>query len=132
MNNNKILQNKEYYSYIEENYLYIPPEIQELLGNSFIITHGLDETLWLFKPDAWKRFYDKLRTFPLDNKDTRSFVRFFMVSATELKLESNNRVHLPDYLLRFWGKNFRVVIRNNRRFDPSKGVCLEIVLNMEK
>lgn len=36
------------------------------------------------------------------------------------------------YLLRFWGKNFRVVIRNNRRFDPSKGVCLEIVLNMEK
>lgn len=42
----------------------IPAKYREGLGETFIITRGLDGCLYLYPSDAWQEFADKLQSLP--------------------------------------------------------------------
>ena len=56
--------------------LIIPAKFREILGDSFVITKGLDNCLFVYPDNEWKLFEEKLRTLPLTNKNARTFTRF--------------------------------------------------------
>ena len=50
----------------------------------------MDACLYI-RGDEWKNFEEKLRTFPLTNKDARALKRFFLARATECELDKQGR-----------------------------------------
>lgn len=58
----------------------------------------------------WKNFEDKLRTFPLTNKDARALKRFFLAKATECEIDKQSRFLIPLSLREFAGVKKEVVI----------------------
>ena len=71
--------------------LILPAKIREDMGDKFIVTKGLDGCLFGFSQNEWTNFEEKLRTFPLTNKDARDFVRFFLSGATECEIDKQGR-----------------------------------------
>ena len=76
----------------------IPSKFREDLGESFIVTKGLDGCLFAYSKDEWKKFELKLKTLPMTNEATRNFIRFFFSGATECELDKQGRITLPQNL----------------------------------
>ena len=69
----------------------------------------MDACLYI-RGDEWKNFEEKLRTFPLTNKDARELKRFFLARATECELDKQGRFLINSNLREFAGLEKEVVI----------------------
>lgn len=78
--------------------LIIPAKFREDLGDSFILTKGLDNCLFVYPKSEWKVLEEKLKSLPLTRKDARAFVRFFFAGATECELDKQGRILIPSNL----------------------------------
>ncbi len=76
----------------------IPSKLREKLGETFIITKGLDNCLFVYPMNEWSLLENKLKSLPLTRKDARAFVRFFFSGATECELDKQGRVLIPSNL----------------------------------
>ena len=63
----------------------LPADFRQELGVSFIITKGLDGSLFLFPQAAWDEFAAKLRTLSIADPNARAFARFFIAGARTLE-----------------------------------------------
>ncbi|TYP54951.1 division/cell wall cluster transcriptional repressor MraZ [Thermosediminibacter litoriperuensis] len=78
--------------------LIIPSKFRELLGDSFILTKGLDRCLFVYPKDEWSLLEQKLKTLPLTKKDARAFIRFFFSGAVEVEIDKQGRILIPPML----------------------------------
>lgn len=76
----------------------IPAKFRSDLGNTFILTKGLDNCLFIYPEDEWVILENKLKSLPLTRKDARAFVRFFFSGATECELDKQGRILIPNSL----------------------------------
>lgn len=76
----------------------IPAKFREKLDETFIVTKGLDNCLFIFPKNEWEIFESKLKSLPLTRKDARAFVRFFFSGATECDLDKQGRILVPNNL----------------------------------
>ncbi|SDK40200.1 division/cell wall cluster transcriptional repressor MraZ [Natronincola ferrireducens] len=76
----------------------IPSKFREELGESFIVTKGLDNCLFVYSIEEWKVLEEKLKQLPMTNRDARAFVRFFFAGATECELDNQGRIRIPNNL----------------------------------
>ncbi|WP_073341293.1 division/cell wall cluster transcriptional repressor MraZ [Caldanaerobius fijiensis] len=76
----------------------LPSKFREELGDSFIITKGLDECLFVYSKSEWERIEQKLRELPLNRKDARAFMRFFFAGASQCEVDKQGRVLIPQNL----------------------------------
>ena len=90
--------------------LIIPSKFREELGETFVVTKGLDGCLFLFSDEEWKAFEIKLKSVPLTNKNARQFARFFVAGATPCELDKQGRILLPATLREFAGLEKDVVL----------------------
>lgn len=81
-----------------KNRLSIPAKFREKLGSSFYITKGLDHCLFVFSEEEWGVFVSKLKALPLSNQTARAFARTFFSGATEVELDKQGRIVLPQNL----------------------------------
>ena len=81
-----------------KNRMIVPAKLREGLGNTFVITKGLDGCLYAYPLEEWKILEEKMKTLPLTNKDARSFVRFFFSGACEIELDKQGRGLIPQNL----------------------------------
>jgi len=58
----------------------------------------------------WKNFEEKLRTFPLTNKDARALMRFFLAGAMECEIDKQGRFLITNSLREFAGLEKEVII----------------------
>ena len=72
--------------------LIVPAKFREGLGESFIVTKGLDGCLYIYPKEEWKEFESKLSTLPVGKSDTRKMVRFFLSSASETEVDKQGRI----------------------------------------
>lgn len=75
--------------------LIIPSRFRDELGESCVLTKGMDGCLAIYSQTSWKEFEDKLNTLPLTNKDARDLVRFFVSGATTCDLDEQGRILVP-------------------------------------
>ena len=90
--------------------LIIPSKLREELGETFVVTKGLDGCLFVFSDEEWKAFEIKLKSLPLTNKNARQFARFFVAGATPCELDKQGRILLPATLREFAGLEKDVVL----------------------
>ena len=90
--------------------LIIPSRFREELGETFVVTKGLDGCLFVFSDEEWKAFEIKLKSLPLTNKNARQFARFFVAGATPCVLDKQGRILLPATLREFAGLQKDVVL----------------------
>jgi len=90
--------------------LSIPARFREELGEQFIATKGLDQSLFVYPIDEWKVLEGKLKQLPLTNQNARAFVRFFFSGATECELDSQGRIRIPVNLREHAGLEKEVIV----------------------
>ena len=90
--------------------LIMPSKLKEDMGEKFVVTKGLDGCLFAYSQEEWKTFEEKLRTFPLTNKDARALIRFFLAGAMECEIDKQGRFLIPSNLREFAGLEKEIVI----------------------
>ncbi|WP_372996770.1 division/cell wall cluster transcriptional repressor MraZ, partial [Lutispora sp.] len=70
-----------------KNRLIMPAKFRDELGQTFVMTKGLDNCLFIYSGEEWKIIENKLKSLPMTNKDARAFVRFFFAGATECEID---------------------------------------------
>lgn len=93
----------------KKNRIIIPSKLRDGLGETFIMTKGLDSCLYIYPKDEWQTFEQKLKSLPLTDKNVRSFVRFFFSGANEMEPDKMGRVLIPQSLLSYAGIEGEVV-----------------------
>ena len=69
----------EYYHTIDtKGRVIIPQKYREDLGETFILSTGLDGCLWIHPMEEWREFTANLRELSTIDKGSRQFKRFFM------------------------------------------------------
>ncbi|MEG0770517.1 MAG: division/cell wall cluster transcriptional repressor MraZ [Clostridia bacterium] len=76
--------------------LIVPAKFREDLGDTFIVTKGLDNCLFIFHFDEWKALEAKIRELPFSK--ARDLQRFFFSGAIEVELDKQGRILLPQVL----------------------------------
>ena len=90
----------EYHHTIDEKgRIIIPVKFREELGNSFIITRGIENCLFVYSKENWAQITNKLNSLPFTKKDARTFNRFFMSGATDVELDKQGRVNISKPLI---------------------------------
>ncbi|MCD5322583.1 MULTISPECIES: division/cell wall cluster transcriptional repressor MraZ [Pontibacillus] len=73
----------------------VPSKFREGLGESFVITRGLDKCVFAYPLSEWKVIEEKLKKLPLTKKDARAFTRFFFSGAVECEVDKQGRINIP-------------------------------------
>ena len=99
-----------------------PTKLRELLGESFIITKGLDNCLFVYSVSEWAVLEEKIKSLPLSKG--RNLQRFFFSGASEVEADKQGRILIPQHLREYAGleKDVMVIGASNRAeiWDKSK------------
>lgn len=79
----------------EKGRIIIPAKFRDALGDTFVITRGLDACLFVYPMAEWHILEQKLKALPMMKSDARAFTRFFFSGATECELDKQGRANLP-------------------------------------
>lgn len=92
----------EYHHNIDEKKrLIIPSKYRDEIGNNFVVTKGLDGCLYVYSMKSWNKIIDKLKTLSFTKKDARTFMRFFLSSATVCEFDKQGRITLLSSLIEY-------------------------------
>ncbi len=71
----------------------VPVKFREELGDSFIITKGLDNCLFVFQKETWDELEAKINELPL--ADSRFIKRLLIGSKEALEVDKQGRILVP-------------------------------------
>ena len=92
----------EYHHSIDEKgRLIIPSKFRTELGESFVITRGLENCLFVYSLVEWNKITDKLKKLPFTKQNARNFNRFLLSGATITELDKQGRANIPSTLIDF-------------------------------
>ena len=109
----------EYHHNIDEkNRLIIPSKFRTELGESFVITRGLDNCLFVYSIKEWENIVNKLKNLPFTKKDARNFTRFFLSGAVQSEFDKQGRIIITSPLVQYANLNREcVIIGVNERLE---------------
>lgn len=87
----------------------IPAKFRGQLKNKIVVTRGLDNSLFLYTIDEWKKLAEKLASLPISTANTRAFSRLMLAGAMDCDIDKQGRVVLPAYLKEFAKINKKLV-----------------------
>jgi MraZ protein len=84
----------------EKGRLLIPAKMRsEIAGNVIILTRGVENCLWLFPPEEWKTFSEKLiGSTSLFQEESRLIQRRMIAPAQEAEIDKAGRIVIPPTL----------------------------------
>src|SRR5581483_9805343 len=81
----------------------IPAKFREKMTAGAIITRGIDNCLFVFTSVEWEKLANKLVALPLAQANSRAFSRLMLAGATDVELDAQGRILIPDYLRKYAG-----------------------------
>lgn len=99
-----------HHSLDEKNRFSVPKKFRETLGNTVVITRGLDGCLFIYGKTDWENIEAKIRETPLTKADARGFSRLILSGASEAVLDKLGRIIMPEYLKGFAGIKTEVAV----------------------
>lgn len=92
----------EYQATIDEKgRIAIPAKFRSQLKAKIVVTRGLDNSLFLYTMDEWKKLAEKLASLPIATANTRAFSRLMLAGAMDCEIDKQGRIILPGYLKEF-------------------------------
>ena len=90
--------------------LIIPAKLRDSLGQSFVVTMGVDECLYFYSNDEWEIFTQRLDSQSNSKEEVRLIKRFFRSNAADVEMDSQGRVIIPQDLRDSIGITKEVVV----------------------
>ena len=90
--------------------LAIPSRFRKGLGEKAVLTRGLDNCLFLYPFEEWRKFSEKLSGLSMGQANTRSFARLMLAGAVEVEFDNLGRILIPDYLKNFADLKKKIVV----------------------
>jgi MraZ protein len=87
----------------------IPAKFRPQLKSKVVVTRGLDNSLFLYTLEEWKKLAEKLASLPISTANTRAFSRLMLAGAMDCDIDKQGRIILPSYLKEFAKINKRLV-----------------------
>ncbi|MBL7021752.1 division/cell wall cluster transcriptional repressor MraZ [Patescibacteria group bacterium] len=88
----------------------LPIKFRQVFKSGAVITRGLDNCLFIYPKNDWKKLADKLAALPIGQAKTRAFARLMLAGAMDVSLDKQGRVNLPDYLTTYAKLKKKVII----------------------
>lgn len=88
----------------------IPSKLRKVLSKGAVLTRGLDNCLFIFSLNDWQQMAEKIKGLPLSQANSRAFSRLMLAGAMDVKLDSQGRVLIPDYLRKYAGLRKKIVL----------------------
>jgi MraZ protein len=84
----------------EKGRLLIPAKMRsEVAGNEVVLTRGVENCLWLFPPEEWKTFSEKLiESTSVFQEESRLIQRRMIAPAQETEIDKAGRIVIPPTL----------------------------------
>lgn len=105
----------------------VPAKFREALGDSFVVTLGLDGCLFVYPNEEWEDFVNQLKELP-GSKEARKLQRYFMAGAAPCDVDKQGRVLIPSNLrekagmekdIVFVGVMSKIEIWSRQRWDEN-------------
>ncbi len=93
-----------------KNRLIIPARFRQDLGETFVVTKGLDGCLTLHTEAQWAERVAQLEKLPATRSDVRKYVRLTLARAQECTFDSQGRIQLPALLVKDAGIQRRCAV----------------------
>ena len=94
----------------EKQRLVIPTKYRMELGDSFVLSRGLEKCLCAYSNKEWEKLVNKISTLPFNKKDTRTFSRSFFSGATVCEFDKSGRINITSPLVSYAGLTKECVI----------------------
>src|SRR3989338_7054124 len=88
----------------------LPAKFRKEIGKKIVITHGLDNCLFVYPQKSWLRVSEKLSQLSMGKAQTRGFNRFMLAGAVEVEVDSIGRILIPDFLKEFASLKENVIV----------------------
>jgi len=88
----------------------IPAKFREKFTAGAIVTRGLDHCLFIFSKSEWEILAQKIISLPLAQADSRAFARLMLAGATDVELDVQGRILIPDSLRNYANVKKQVVV----------------------
>jgi len=99
-----------YYTIDPKGRIAIPSKLRNALSKGGVITKGLDNCLFIFSLKDWQQMAEKIKGLPLSQSNSRAFSRLMLAGAMDVKLDSQGRILVPDYLRKYVGLKKKIVL----------------------
>ena len=93
----------------EKKRISLPSKFRMEVGKKVVITHGLDNCLFLYSLGEWEKISEQLSKLGMAQADKRAFNRFMLAGAVEVEVDSIGRILIPDFLKDFADLQTKVV-----------------------
>ncbi len=85
-----------------------PARLRESLGESFVLTKGLDNCLFVYSLEEWTLLEQRTRALPLSK--ARGLQRFLFAGAAQVEPDKQGRVLIPQNLREYAGLQKDVMV----------------------
>ncbi len=84
----------------EKGRLMVPTRIRtEIVGDTYVLTKGIDQCLWLFHPTEWQKISKSiLESTSMFQSQGRMIQRRILAPAVELEVDKTGRITVPSLL----------------------------------
>ncbi|MBR5156907.1 MAG: division/cell wall cluster transcriptional repressor MraZ [Clostridia bacterium] len=111
--------------------MFMPSKFRDELGETFIVTLGLDYCLFAFPIDEFEKLKVKIDSLSISSKEARQFARFFFSGACECETDKQGRIMIPAKLRNYAklekdvtvvGVSTRLEIWNSEDWERENGI----------
>ena len=95
------------YTLDEKGRVVLPPRFRRELGETVIVTRGIDDCVWVYSQKGWAGVEKVLRGLPLRERD---FQRLLFAAARDVEVDRQGRISLPETLREYAGIDGDVVV----------------------
>ncbi len=88
----------------------LPAKFRKDLGKKVVITHGLDNCLFIFSLSQWEKVVGKMEQLSMGQSDSRAFGRHLFSGAIDVDIDQLGRVLVPEYLAKKAQLELRAVL----------------------
>lgn len=90
--------------------LAIPAKFRSVLKKGAVVTKGLDDCLFLYSKEQFKKIAEKFASLPISQAKARAFARHMLAGAMDVEFDNQGRITLPEYLRKFSGLEKKIVV----------------------
>ena len=87
----------------EKKRISLPAKFKKEIGKKVVVTHGLDNCLFMFSMKEWEKISEKLGSLSMGQADSRGFNRIILGGAVEIDVDGAGRILIPDFLREYAG-----------------------------
>ena len=93
-----------------KNRVSLPVKFRKRLGQSVVLTRGLDHCLFVYPKKEWEKEAESRAVHAGGTAAGRGLARLFLAGATEVDVDSAGRVLIPDHLRAYASLGVKTVI----------------------